>query len=131
MGAKAIFVCTDGSAEEKETLRQNLAPVAVHFLEEDLGHPGVNAITEQWIAARANRFIGTAESRYTLQIMEERDLLGVPEELTWRHFHKSDPTELVSKENWFKSSFSSDKARLAKWGKFWTEGSASTEKSEL
>ena len=92
-------MCTDGSAEEKETLRQNLAPVAVHFLEEDLGanfllagamssgrmhepgptravllnfragHPGVNAITEQWIAARANRFIGTAESRYVVRLL--------------------------------------------------------------
>ncbi len=29
--------------------------------------------------------------RYTLQIQEERDLMGVPPELTWRNFHKDNP----------------------------------------
>jgi hypothetical protein len=63
-GATVVFVCTDGTPGEKAILRANLAPVRVEFLEEDLGHPGINAITEQWIAARANSFIGTAESRW-------------------------------------------------------------------
>ena len=37
-GAKHVFICTDGSAEEKETLKKNLAPEFVaHFLEEDQG----------------------------------------------------------------------------------------------
>jgi len=91
VGAKAVFVCTDGTPAEKETLKENLLPLEVNFLEEDLGvlgaycvcqrqrhltefhlrhvgHPGLNAITEQWIAARANRFIGTAQSRFDLTI---------------------------------------------------------------
>ena len=30
-------MCTDGSDDEKNTLRDNLAPVTVHFFDEDLG----------------------------------------------------------------------------------------------
>eukprot|EP00439_Symbiodinium_sp_Y106_P046551 s5758_g5.t3 len=49
---------------------------------------GVNAIVETWIAARADFFVGTIESRFTMSIQLERSFLGKPHRTSEQEFCK-------------------------------------------
>jgi hypothetical protein len=70
--------------------------------------------TAPHVVPRPVCFFLCSSRRYSLQIQEERDLLGVPTQLTWRIFDKKDPTAVVTKTNWFAKSFTPDAARVVR-----------------
>ncbi|GAB5373322.1 hypothetical protein AAMO2058_001741100 [Amorphochlora amoebiformis] len=94
---RSIFVATDATEEERQELRKQNRRIV--FFDQDLGHPGENALVEQWIAVFSNYFVGTQKSRFTLNIQEERDLMGIHVDRTWNHFCK-DTSTLCPKPNW-------------------------------
>merc|ERR1712241_1347136 len=51
-------------------------------------HPGKKAAAEMWIAARADFFIGSIESRFTMWIQLERGFLGKPKDTSEQEFCK-------------------------------------------
>jgi len=58
-------------------------------------------MAEQWICIIADMFVGTRPSRFTLNIQEERDLLGIPAASTWNHFCQDQSDQICYKPNWF------------------------------
>jgi len=98
-GLKQVFVATDAPTDLREDLQRQVK-AAVHFYDGASGaaafeHPGKQAAVELWIAARAEYFIGTIESRFTMWIQLERGFLGKPKEASEQEFCKSykDPKE--------------------------------------
>ncbi|CAD7966905.1 unnamed protein product [Amoebophrya sp. A120] len=55
---------------------------------ETLQHPGKQSIVEMWIASRADFFIGTQESRFSMAIQLERSFLEKPYKKSNRQFAK-------------------------------------------
>merc|ERR1719253_1583508 len=79
-GVSKVFVATDAPDELREDLRKSVKG-DVFFIDEagaSFEHPGKQAAVEMWIAARAEIFIGTQESRFTSSIQLERGFLGKP-----------------------------------------------------
>ena len=106
VGAKAVFIATDGTDKDIKLLKSKVQNV--HVLRGKggkFGHPGLNAVIEQWITILADHFIGTQESRFTQSIQEDRDLLGHPQDSTWHHFCGNKATDSKceggSTSNWF------------------------------
>merc|ERR1711964_490754 len=93
MGDK-VFVATDAPADLKDDLKKKVNG-EVFFLgdsEEISGrfdHPGKKAAVEMWIAARADYFIGTTESRFTSHIQLERSWLGKDKSTSEKEFCKT------------------------------------------
>jgi len=102
-GMKSIFIATDATNEEKKKLEELVGGVVM--FKQNLGHPGENAVVEQWICTTSDLFVGTQVSRFTLSIQEERDLLGIDPRRTWNHFCKDNPGKLCWKSNWYAESF--------------------------
>uniref|UniRef100_A0A7S1QYH1 GDP-fucose protein O-fucosyltransferase 2 n=1 Tax=Alexandrium catenella TaxID=2925 RepID=A0A7S1QYH1_ALECA len=79
-GIKQVFVATDAPTDLREDLQRQVKGT-VRFYDGISGavtfdHPGKQAAVEIWIAARADFFIGTIESRFTMWIQLERGFLG-------------------------------------------------------
>mmetsp|Transcript_15339 Transcript_15339/g.23225 ORF Transcript_15339/g.23225 Transcript_15339/m.23225 type:complete len:193 (+) Transcript_15339:791-1369(+) len=109
---KSVFVATDATKDEKVALSQ-ISPI-VTFFRYDLGHPGVNALVEQWVCAVGDHFVGTKTSRFSLNIQEERDLIGFPSNKTWNHFCKEETHRTCEKQNWY--TFEKSPIRVLKYG---------------
>ncbi|CAK0808900.1 unnamed protein product [Prorocentrum cordatum] len=91
-GLGQVFVATDAPEDLREELRAEVRG-AVHFYADPgagpaLDHPGKQAAAEIWIAARAEFFIGTQESRFTMAIQLERGFLGKRSATSEREFCK-------------------------------------------
>jgi len=90
-GVSKVFVATDAPDELREDLRKSVKG-DVFFIDEagaSFEHPGKQAAVEMWIAARAEFFIGTQESRFTSSIQLERGFLGKPKHTSEQEFCKS------------------------------------------
>jgi len=75
-GLDQVFVATDAPDDLRRDLQREVQG-AVHFFDSGaFDHPGKQAAAESWIAARADFFIGTIESRFTMSIELERGFLG-------------------------------------------------------
>jgi len=106
---RSIFVATDATKEEKALLRSHLDSV-VFFDDDDgrgagLNHPGEFAMVEQYLNIISDFFVGTKFSRFTLNIQEDRDLMGVRKDLTWNIFCKEDGNKFCKSSNWFGKDF--------------------------
>lgn len=91
-GIDQVFVATDAPDDLREDLRA-LVNGKVHFFDKfapgvSLEHPGKLAAVEMWIAARAEFFVGTRESRFTAHIQLERGFLGKPRGSSEQEFCK-------------------------------------------
>ncbi|CAD7955497.1 unnamed protein product [Amoebophrya sp. A25] len=86
-GLKKIFIATDASEDEKAAALK-LMPELVFAPQFD-PQPGRQSIVEMWVAARADFFIGTQESRFTGAIQLERSFLGKTHKKSNREFAKS------------------------------------------
>lgn len=92
--ADQVFIATDAPNDLRETLRTHVTGTVVFFddasgIRKRLPLEGQVAAVEMWIAARANYFIGTQESRFTSHIQLERSWLGIPKEKTEQEFCKT------------------------------------------
>jgi hypothetical protein len=88
-----VFVATDAPNDLRADLQRQVNG-AVHFFDGASGaasfeHPGKQAAAELWIAARADFFIGTIESRFTMWIQLERGFLGKPKATSEQEFCKN------------------------------------------
>lgn len=92
-----VFIATDGDESEKTKLRDAMkGSLAVHFYDKKSGgsvyvadnHPGKQAAVETWICARADFFVGTADSRFTSAIQLERGFLDKKKETSEQEFCK-------------------------------------------
>jgi protein disulfide-isomerase A1 len=91
-GLKQVFVATDATTDLRDDLQQRVRG-EVHFYEvadggESLDLPGQQAAVEKWIASRADFFIGSIESRFTMWIQLERGFLGKSRESSEVEFCK-------------------------------------------
>lgn len=91
-GHRQVFIATDAPGDLREELRAQVNG-EVHFFDKfapsvSLEHPGKLAAVEMWVAARADFFIGTKESRFTAHIQLERGLLGKPRQSSEEEFCK-------------------------------------------
>merc|ERR1719446_431031 len=75
-----VFIATDAPGDIREDLRKQVKGEVFFFDEAGISfdHPGKQAAAEMWIAARADYFVGTHESRFTSAIQLERGFLGKP-----------------------------------------------------
>merc|ERR1711988_787270 len=98
-GINKVFVATDAPEDIRADLRKQLKGQLFFFDESDMkfDHPGKQAAAEMWIAARANIFIGTQESRFTSSIQLERGFLGKHTETSREEFCKSFEKEKTGK----------------------------------
>jgi peptide-O-fucosyltransferase len=98
-GFDKVFVATDAPEDIRADLRKMVKGEVVFFDEGGLSfdHPGKHAAAEMWIAARADFFIGTQESRFTASIQMERGFLGKPSDSSEHEFCKSFEKEKVGK----------------------------------
>jgi hypothetical protein len=89
-----VFVATDAPSDLRDSLKKQVDGV-VHFFDEAADiwsrfqHPGKRAAVEMWIAARADAFLGTQNSRFTMHIQLERSWLGKPVESSSRELCKT------------------------------------------
>eukprot|EP00438_Fugacium_kawagutii_P015614 Skav212785 [mRNA] locus=scaffold159:325374:325907:- [translate_table: standard] len=87
-----VFIATDAPHDLRATLQKEVKASVVfydaHGATEELDHKGKQAIVETWIAARADFFIGTIESRFTMSIQLERSFLGKPMRTSEQEFCK-------------------------------------------
>mmetsp|Transcript_28739 Transcript_28739/g.52360 ORF Transcript_28739/g.52360 Transcript_28739/m.52360 type:complete len:549 (+) Transcript_28739:28-1674(+) len=91
-GLSQVFIATDAPGDILQELQNAVRGTVVVFdLGESLGHPGKQAAAEMWVAARADFFIGTIESRFTMSIQLERAFLGKPTETSSMEFCKEFP----------------------------------------
>jgi len=91
-GLKQVFVATDAPHDLREDLQKRVKG-DIHFYEEanggkSLDLPGHQAAVEMWIASRAEFFIGSIESRFTMWIQLERGFLGKSKESSELEFCK-------------------------------------------
>ena len=87
-GLDQVFIATDAPSDLREALRSQVhGQVFFPPLLDDI-HPGKQAAVETWIAARAQFFVGTIESRFTMSIQIERGFLDQPEETSKLQFCK-------------------------------------------
>jgi hypothetical protein len=82
-GLEEVFLATDASAEELETLRRQLDFVLYRPRGDEEWLDGEVAIVEQLIAAGGTVFIGTATSTFSGVIREEREIRGLSADSTW------------------------------------------------
>jgi len=92
-GLSQVFVATDAPSELREEL-QRLVKGQVRFYDaasdaKSFEHPGKQAAVEVWVAARADFFVGTQESRFTMSIQLERGFLGKPKHTSEQEFCKT------------------------------------------
>jgi len=89
-GMDQIFVATDAPNDLKKDLEAKVNGT-VHFFtpSKPFDHPGKQTCAEMWIAARADFFIGTIESRVTMHIQLERGFLGKPRATSEQEFCKT------------------------------------------
>lgn len=93
-GLDQTFISTDAPDELRATFKEQIIG-EVHFLDEapDIAtrftHPGKKAIVEMWIAGRADVFLGTQNSRFTMHIQLERSWLGKTVESSSRELCKT------------------------------------------
>merc|ERR1712070_108474 len=91
MGLTKGFIATDAPGDIREDLRKQLKATVLVFDETGISfdHPGKQAAAEMWIAARADYFVGTHESRFTSAIQLERGFLGKNPKTSEQEFCKS------------------------------------------
>ncbi|KAJ8925279.1 hypothetical protein NQ315_009107 [Exocentrus adspersus] len=95
LSLNTVFIATDGTKEEFETLSKKLSKYTVvkyiptKYVNERFGEGGV-AIIDQIICSHAMHFIGTRESTFSFRIQEEREILGFPTEATFNAFCKNE-----------------------------------------
>jgi peptide-O-fucosyltransferase len=93
-GLEQVFISTDAPGELRPSFKEQITG-SVHFIDDypdisrRFAHPGKKAIVEMWIAARADVFLGTQNSRFTMHIQLERGWLGKSEETSSRELCKS------------------------------------------
>merc|ERR1712232_778365 len=95
-GLKQVFVATDAPHDLREDLQKRVKG-DIHFYEEanggkSLDLPGHQAAVEMWIASRAEFFVGSIESRFTMWIQLERGFLGKSKESSELEFCKDPKT---------------------------------------
>lgn len=98
-GFNKVFVATDAPSDLQDDLRKSVKG-KVFFIDEagvSFEHPGKQAAVEMWIAARAEIFIGTQESRFTAAIQLERGFLGKPKHTSEQEFCQSFEKEKTGK----------------------------------
>merc|ERR1711988_1982677 len=80
-----------GANDIRKDLRKQVKGEVVFFDEAGISfdHPGKQAAAEMWIAARADYFIGTHESRFTSAIQLERGFLGKAVDTSEQEFCKA------------------------------------------
>ena len=91
-GIDQVFIATDAQEDLRSALEKQVKATVV-FYDSAHGaikfdHKGKQAIVETWIAARADFFIGTIESRFTMSIQLERSFLGKPHRSSEQEFCK-------------------------------------------
>lgn len=94
LGYSTVFVATDAVAELQTVLEQGIngrvifPPDLSGFAAHSIHHPGELAAFEMWVAAQANHFVGTKESRFTSHVQLERSWLGHPASTSIQEFCK-------------------------------------------
>lgn len=91
-GLKQVFIATDAPDDLRAALQDQVHGVVVFYDKKSgakqFDHKGKQAIVETWIAARADFFVGTIESRFTMSIQLERSFLGKPHRSSEQEFCK-------------------------------------------
>lgn len=90
-GIDQVFIATDAPSDLREDLQRQVKATVRFYAgngARSFAHPGKQAAAEIWIAARADFFIGTIESRFTMWIQLERGFLGKPKETSEQEFCK-------------------------------------------
>jgi len=92
-GLDRVFIATDAPNDLRAELQQHVQGSVNFYRVADgassLGHSGKQAAAEIWIAARADYFVGTQESRFTMWIQLERQFQKKPVETSEQEFCKS------------------------------------------
>eukprot|EP00930_Biecheleria_cincta_P078879 TRINITY_DN6649_c0_g1_i1.p1 TRINITY_DN6649_c0_g1~~TRINITY_DN6649_c0_g1_i1.p1 ORF type:complete len:1177 (+),score=253.25 TRINITY_DN6649_c0_g1_i1:160-3690(+) len=92
-GLNQVFIATDAPDELRAELQQQVKGSVVFYDAKhgatQFDHKGKQAIVETWIAARADFFIGTIESRFTMSIQLERSFLGKAHKTSEQEFCKN------------------------------------------
>ncbi|KAH9498427.1 GDP-fucose protein O-fucosyltransferase 2 [Bulinus truncatus] len=98
LNLKKIFIATDATSEEFDSLKRYLKEFSVYRYEPSLEikkkvKDGGVAIIDQWICAHARYFIGTRESTFSFRIQDEREILGFNPDTTFNRLcHEKDKT---------------------------------------
>lgn len=90
-GLGKVFIATDAPDDLRKILKKAVQAEVIFLREADtpFRHPGKQAAAEMWIAARAEFFIGTKESRFTMHIQLERGFLGKSQRTSEQEFCKN------------------------------------------
>lgn len=91
-GLTQVFIATDAQDDLRSALQKEVKGTVVFYDTAhgaiQFDHKGKQAIVETWIAARADFFVGTIESRFTMSIQLERSFLGKPRRTSEQEFCK-------------------------------------------
>lgn len=91
-GIQQVFIATDAQDDLRSELQKQVKASVVFYDSANgaikFDHKGKQAIVETWIAARADFFLGTVESRFTMSIQLERSFLGKPHRTSEQEFCK-------------------------------------------
>jgi len=91
-GYDQVFIATDAPNDLRDDLQKQVKGTVFFYDTSSGGQsfdlPGKQAAVEMWIAARADNFIGSIESRFTMWIQLERHFLGKPKETSERELCK-------------------------------------------
>jgi len=91
-GIQQVFIATDAQDDLRSELQKQVKASVVFYDSANgaikFDHKGKQAIVETWIAARADFFLGTVESRFSMSIQLERSFLGKPHRTSEQEFCK-------------------------------------------